>query len=300
MKTVAVFFDEAGTFAYPFTKKKYIRHIAQLGEAIEACGANFRVVRHQSSYLGSGEFAQSWELRDGEVIETGPVKADVIFDKGLFSSDGTIPVLNCQEINEICTNKYKTFQLFSDYSPQTYLVNSQEEFLDALLNIPGQYKVVKPLDGLEARNVHIGDDEFLKKQDCPYPFLVQEFLDSRSGIPGIVNGVHDFRVALLNGEIVHSIVRTPASGKLVASVTEGGEMRVVEIELIPSTVLDLVEQIEKHMVQYGTRFYGIDLALVNGQPKIIELNSRVSIWDNQQHQVFASTKRKLAEVLVSL
>ncbi|NEO74592.1 ATP-grasp domain-containing protein [Moorena sp. SIO3H5] len=300
MKTVAVFFDEAGTFAYPFTKKKYIRHIAQLGEAIEACGANFRVVRHQSSYLGSGEFSQSWELRDGQVIETGPVKADVIFDKGLFSSDGTIPVLNCQEINEICTNKYKTFQLFSDYSPQSYLVNTQEEFFEALDKIPGQYKVVKPLDGLEGRNVHIGDNDFLKKQDCPYPLLVQEFIDSRSGIPGIVNGVHDFRVALLNGEIVHAIVRTPPSGELVASVTQGGEMFVVEIELIPSTVFELVEHIEKHMVQYGNRFYGIDLAIVDGQPKIIELNSRVSIWDNQQHEVFASTKRKLAEVLVAL
>ncbi|WP_287357730.1 pyridoxal-dependent decarboxylase [Moorena sp. SIO3B2] len=156
LKTVAVFFEEAGTFAYPFTKKKYIRHIAQLGEAIEACGANFRVVRHQSSYLGSGQFSQSWELRDGEVIETGPIKADVIFDKGLFSSDGTIPVLNCQEINEICTNKYKTFQLFSDYSPQTYLVNSQEEFFDALDDIPGQY-----LEACSSQGTHyiFHDDE---------------------------------------------------------------------------------------------------------------------------------------------
>ena len=46
--------------------------------------------------------------------------------------------------------------------------------------------------------------------------------------------------------------------------------------------------------------YLIDIALVKDQPKIIELNSHVSIWDNAQHSVFASTKEKLAQVLVAL
>ena len=301
MKTIAVFFQEAGALAYPLNKDKYIRHFLQLREAIEACGANFRIVRHQSSYLGSGQFSQSWELRDGQAIETGTVKADVIFDKGMFISDGAVPVLNCQEINEICTNKYKTFELWSEYCPETYLVNTDGEFDEALQKLPGGYKVVKPVDGLEARNVHIGSNEFLKEQHRTYPLLVQEFIDSQEGIPGIVSGVHDFRVALLNEEIVHCLVRTPAAGELVASTSRGGEMRVIEdIDKIPGEVLSLVEHIDRTMALYGTRFYGIDLALVNGQPKIIELNSRVSIWDNKQNEVFATTKKKLAKVLLSM
>lgn len=301
MKTVAIFFQEAGTFAYPFTKKKYIRHFLQMSEAITACGAKCKIVRHQSSYLGSGKFSQSWEFQEGEVIETRAIKADVIFDKGLFISDGKVPVINCQEINEICTNKYKTFELFGEYCPQTYLVNTETEFDAALEKLPGTKKVVKPIDGLEARNVHIGDNYFLKQQPRSYPLLVQEFLDSSSGIPGIIEGIHDFRLAILNGEVVHCLVRTPAPGKLLASISQGGELQVVEnLQLIPQTVWEVVEKIDQKMASYGSRFYGIDLAFVGDKPKIIELNSRVSIWDNQQHQVFATTKQKLAEVLVSL
>ncbi len=301
MTTVAVFFQEAGALAYPLNKQKYIRHISQLGSAIEELGANFCVVRHQSSYLGAGKFDQSWQLINEQVIETGAIKADVVFDKGLFVGDGKIPVLNCQEINDICTNKYKTFELLPKYSPQTFLAADAAELDVALGEISGDYKVVKPLDGLEARNVHIGENQYLKQQDYVYPLLVQEFIDSRGGIPGIIDGIHDFRVAILNGEIVHSIVRTPGPGKLVASVTQGGIMQVVEnLDSLPQATWELIEYVEQKMAIYGHRFYGIDMAFVNGEPKIIELNSRVSIWDNKQHEVFAITKRKLAQFLVSL
>ena len=234
-------------------------------------------------------------------METGELKVDVIFDKGLFISDGTIPVINCQEINEICTNKYKTFELFSKYCPQTYLVNTEEEFHQALDKLPGKYKVVKPLDGLEGRNISIKESFFLRKKTFTYPVLVQEFIDSSAGIPGIVDSLHDFRIALINEEIVHSIVPIPPPGELIASTSLGATMKVVEdMEMIPETVLSMVAEIDSIMALYGNRFYSIDLALVNGQGKIIELNSRPSIWDNTQHQVFATTKKKLTKLLISL
>ena len=301
MTTVAIFLQEAGALSYPLNKAKYMRHFGQLVEAIEALGADAPIVRHQSTYLGSGQFSKSWRLKDGQVIETHGIQADIVFDKGMFRSDGTVPVLNCPEVTTICTDKYKTFERFREYSPQTYRVDTDAEFHEALAALPGEYGVVKPVDGLEARQVHIGTRPFLAQQARTYPVLIQEFLDSQDGIPGIVSGVHDFRVALLNGEIVHSIVRTPPPNQWIASTARGANMSVVEdLDLIPPTILDMVAEIDRHMAPYGDRFYGIDLALVQGHPKIIELNSRVSIWDNTQHPVFASTKEKLAQVLVGL
>ena len=301
MTAVAIFFQEAGALDYPLNNPKYMRHFAQLVAEIEALGAAAPIVRHQSTYLGSGQFSKSWLLRDGQVIESGEVQADIVFDKGMFTGDGNVPVLNCPEITDICTDKYKTFKLFRDYSPQSYWVDSEAELHEALAILPGPYGVVKPVDGLEARNVHIGPTEELEQQEHVYPLLVQAFLDSQDGIPGIVNGVHDFRVALLNGEIVHAFVRTPPPGQYIASVSRGAQLTVVEdLNLIPPVILEMVAAIDAHMAAYGDRFYGIDLALVHGRPQIIELNSRVSIWDNAQHPVFASTKEKLAQVLVSL
>lgn len=301
MTTVAIFFQEPGALDYPLNKEKYLRHIGQLVGAIEALGAAASIVRHQSTYLGSGQFTKSWTLNAGQVTAAGEVQADIVFDKGLFKGDGTVPVLNGPEITDLCTDKYQTFKVFQDFSAQTYWVNSDSELREALSALPGEYRVVKPVDGLEARNVHIGPKEVLEQQGCPYPCLVQEFLDSQEGIPGIVSGVHDFRVALLNGEIVHAFVRTPPPGEFIASVSRGAQLTVVEnLECIPPVIMELVATIDDHMAAYGDRFYGIDLALVQGRPKIIELNSRVSIWDNAQHPVFAHTKEKLAEVLVKL
>lgn len=301
MKIIGVFFEEAEPMAYPLNKEKYFKHFLQLQAAIEECGAIFRILRHQSSYLGNGKFSQSWELQNAGVVETGELKVDVVFDKGLFISDGTIPVINCEEINEICTNKYKTFELFSKYSPQTYLANNEAEFHQGLESIPGKYKVVKPLDGLEGRNISIEESDLLKKKTFTYPVLIQEFLDSSQGIPGIVDTFHDFRVALINEEIVHCIVRIPPAGELIASTSLGATMEVVDdMKMIPEAIFTMVADIDGIMALYGNRFYSIDLAMVNGQPKIIELNSRPSIWDSNQHQVFATTKKKLAKLLTSL
>ena len=298
---IGIFFQELGAYAYPLSKPKYLRHFLQLDAAIKACGASVRIVRHQSSYFGQGKFSQSWEFQDGEVIETGPTQVDVLFDKGLFATDGSIPVLNCQAINDICTNKYRTFELFRAYCPETQLVRNDTEFNAALNQLPSEWKVVKPIDGLEARNVVVGPNEVLQQQPRTYPLLVQAFIDSRAGIPGIVEGVHDFRVALLNGKIVHSIIRTPPPGKFIASVSQGATLQVLEdLEAIPAAAIALIAAVDRQLARYGQRFYGIDLAFADGEPKIIELNSRVSIWDNDRHPVFAETKRLLAETLVNM
>ncbi|NET39261.1 MAG: ATP-grasp domain-containing protein [Cyanothece sp. SIO1E1] len=300
MKIIAVFFQAAGALAYPLHTEQYIWRFTHLGMAVESYGGQFRIVRHQSSYLGSGHFAHSWALRDGKVIEAGPITANVVFDKGRFMTDGAIPVFNCQEISEICTNKYRTFELFQAYCPQTYRVETEQEFCAALKKLPGSEKVMKPIDGLEGKDVYIGSSEYLQQQQRRYPLLVQEFLDSQEGIPGIVEGIHDFRVAILNGEIVYSLVRIPAPGELVAGMSRGSTMQVVDTDNIPQVIVKLVAEIDRKLAPYGARFYGIDLALVKGQPRIIELNSRVGLGDNARHASFKIAKDKLAQVLLSL
>ena len=302
MLTVAIFFQESGALSYPLNKEKYVRHFLQMDAAIRACGARCCIVRHQSSYSGSGHFSQSWEFQNGSVVETGPVRADVVFDKGLFVGDGRIPVLNRQEINDICTDKYKTFQWFPEDCPQTCWVATEAEFEAAIAKLQTPYKVVKPIDGLEARDVCIGTTEELKDRPRNYPLLVQEFIDSRAGIPGIVSGTHDLRLAILNGEIVHSFARVPPPGSAIASTSRGATVQIIEDwQKLPPAVFELADRVEQKMKPYGDRFYSIDLAIAaSGRPQIIELNSRPSIWDDRTHPVFAETKRKLAEVLAAL
>lgn len=300
MKNIAVFFKQPGAKDYPFTKEEYWNSYHELDEVIRKLGSEFYVVRHQDTYVGNGLFSHSWRFKDGELVEFGPVNIDVLYDKGEFQTDNTIPILNGREINEICTDKYKTYELFGAYCPETLQVHSNDEFLQALKSIPGEKKVIKPVDDEEGNGVFIGDDAYIKK--CPYefPLLVQEFLDSTKGIPGIIDGIHDFRVAILNGEIVYAFVRTPPEGSLLANIALGGKMIILEASEIPDSIMEVVNGVDSHMKQYGIRFYGIDVAFTPRGPKIIELNSRLGLHENSRHSVFVLFKQKLAELLVNL
>ena len=69
--------------------------------------------------------------------------------------------------------------------------------------------------------------------------MVQTFLDLSVGVPGIAPGIHDYRITLVNGELVCSFVRTPAPGRLVTGVATGGTLTVVPLSRIPEVFAEL-------------------------------------------------------------
>ncbi len=300
MTTVAVFFQQPGKHSYPLHTEQYRQRFAELAREVERVGAQFRVVREQSSYLGDGLFEQGWKYASDGLVPTEDVRADVIFDKGYFVSDDAVPVFNSPALSQLCTDKFLTARTFPDDSPNTQYIASVEEYRAAIQRDPARLKVVKPIDGLGGEGIHIGTAAELQAVDCSYPCLVQEFLDTGGGIPGIIDRHHDLRVAILNGEIAYTLVRIPPADTLVANVALGASILAIERHQLPVASLELVARVEQVMSAYGKRFYSIDLGFVDGQPKILELNSRVGLGDSDWHPSFAITKRKLAEVLVEV
>ncbi|MEL7475855.1 MAG: ATP-grasp domain-containing protein, partial [Cyanobacteria bacterium J06555_12] len=277
--TVAVFFQQPGIHAYPLHTEPYRQRFAELAREVERLGAQFRVVREQSCYVGNGLFKRGWKYAYGRLVPAGPVRGSVIFDKGYFVSDDSVPVFNPTALSHLCTDKYLTATTFPDDSPHTLYIASEAEFQAAIQHQPDRLKVVKPLDGLGGEGVYIGTASELQTIDRQYPCLLQEFLDTSGGIADITKSHHDLRIAILNGNIVYVLVRTPPPGQLVASAGLGAHIRAIDRHRLPTTALDLVGRVERQMSAYTQRFYSIDLAFVNGQPKIIELNSRVGLGD---------------------
>jgi glutathione synthase/RimK-type ligase-like ATP-grasp enzyme len=157
--------------------------------------------------------------------------------------------------------------------------------------------VVKPVDGEEGKDVFIGPKDSMTGLEPTFPVLVQEFLDSSIGIPGIVEGMHDFRVALFNGEVIYSYYRTPPQGSFLANVSRGGKFEVVPSEKIPQIILDIAKEIDTRFIKYTQRFYGIDFAFTPEGPKIIEMNSKLGLLPNSDHSVFVRLKEKIALAL---
>ncbi len=101
MKKIAVYFSKPKAYDYPFNEAGYFAAYRELSNEIAALGAQLYVVRGDS-YLGSGAFSKSWVFAEGDIVESGPVVADVVYEKGARQTifrDGSVPVLNCPQIN---------------------------------------------------------------------------------------------------------------------------------------------------------------------------------------------------------
>jgi len=305
MKRICVFFSEPNIYDYPFDDPLYLDSYKELASVLEAHGAELSIVRGVDSYLEKGKFKNSWKFINGDLVETGLVVADVIFDRGTrgnLVTDGSVPLLNIPEVNEICTDKWKSYQAFKQFSPLTKLALSDAELSAAFDEITTKKIVVKPLEGEGGRGVFIGTREVFKIEtpQPEYPLLVQEWLDSSIGIPGVVDGMHDFRITMMDGNFIFAFVRTPPPGGLKANFSEGGELTVIEKENIPKEFWDVLSSVESYMSKFPSRMYSIDMALTPSGPRIIELNSRVGLLESTRHSVFSDFKQKLARKLISL
>ncbi|MBU0660968.1 ATP-grasp domain-containing protein [Patescibacteria group bacterium] len=298
MKKIAVFFDLAGKLDYPLNKEEYLESYQELAKQVEARGAKFFIVRQHDSYKGNGVFSNSWQFKDGEVVETGEVVIDTLFDKGarLFPSDGSMTILNNDFVNSVCVDKWKTYELFKQYCPKTIKVENQEELVAAVSEFDGDIKVVKAIWGEGGHDVHIGSTEHVLAQSYEFPVIVQEFIDTSEGIPGVYDGMHDLRIVLINGEIIYSFYRVPQEGEYRANVAQGGELRVIETDKIPMSVYPIIEEIKK---VFDTTYYvGVDIVFLAGKPFIMELNSRVGLFSPARGEVFQTFIERIADMLV--
>jgi glutathione synthase/RimK-type ligase-like ATP-grasp enzyme len=304
-KKIAVYFTDDGINGHPLLEEEYLSAYFELSETIKNLGSEMYIVRTFGSYKGSGMFSRSWKYGSTkeELIECGEIKVDVVYDKGdgdtLKAED--VSVVNSRKLNLICSNKKLTYDLFQDISPKSFQPNNKEDLLNAVAQVTSKKVVVKPLLGFEGREVRIVDKEEVDEKfidSTNFPVIVQEFIDSSHGIPGIVEGIHDLRITLLNGEVVMCFVRTPPPGGLLASVAQGGTLSVIDFKNIPSEAISLAEEVDKELSVCGRRLYSVDMAFIEGNPVLIELNSRPGIRERSRGVQAEMLMDSLAHLLV--
>ncbi len=302
MPNIAVFFKHPDPMGAPFSDPDYFRAYQELTHEVSKAGGELFVVRDIASYLGDARFRTSWQLRNGVVEETGELTADVIFNKGQATFDTTVPVFNHPELSAICTDKWHMYSLFSQFCPKTIRAENVSEAKKAIELCQTDTIVLKPLTGAEGRDILIVEpaEAVSSVQDSKYPIIVQEFLDTSVGVPGLQQGIHDFRLAIIDGTVVYAEIRTPPPGSLQANVAKGGTFTIYKPDQAPESVLSIAREIDSHLQQFGHRFYSIDFGFTKFGPRIIEMNSEVGILPNSDGVIFQTVKQKLAQILISL
>jgi glutathione synthase/RimK-type ligase-like ATP-grasp enzyme len=301
MKTIAVFFDAPGFDAYPFDDPDFRQGYHDFAKIIAEMGGVFRTVREMSTYQGGTTFSGGWEFEDGAFVRKDtPLTSDVIWNKGHFQGDPGIAVVNDPELEQICNDKWMTYTLFREYCPETAIARGASELNELLTRHDGNMVVCKPLDGERGFGVVIGKASQLPRANISLPTLVQGFIDTSGGIPGIVEGMHDFRIISLAGTIGASYVRTPPDGMYAANVSQGGKEITVPRDRIPSEAMAIFTDIDGRLSRFPKRSYSIDMGRDrDGNWKLIELNAKPGLPAPSAGDEYWFFLKTLAELLMS-
>ncbi len=270
---------------------------------MKRAGAQAFFVTGNDSYVGNGNFSKAWTIDQvsqvNDFILTGPIHADVVFDKGGF--EGTdIKVVTDHRLHPILNDKVLTYQKFERYQPKSVTCHSIEEVSQAINAMTGEMVVVKNPYGSGGSQVYI---DLKEKIQIPvnetFPLIVQEFIDMSGGIEGLAAGIHDLRVLVAGGTVLGATIREPAKGKLHANVSLGGSEKLIHKTAIPQEVLDIVQDVDSQLESLP-RYYAIDFAKGKQGWLMVELNNKPGLFRESTGELARSFMSGLADYLVSL
>lgn len=299
--TVLTFFDAPGFKDYPFTFEEFWVAYHEVAEFFHAEGATFGFVRSQKTYIGGNDFQGGW-IYDGKefVRHDERLTCDLIYNKGHFVGDAKAKTMNVPELDELCTDKWKTYEAFPELFPVTRLVTKNDDLAAALDSLPEGIVVCKPVGGEEAKGVVIGSKADVLAAKHDFPVVAQAFMDTSGGLPGIVEGKHDLRIIGIQGEIGVCYARKPKAGLNVSNVSMGGQEIGVLEEQIPPEAMALYKKVDAALAKrFPYRIYCVDMGRdKDGVYRLFELNSKPGLSDRSRGENYVRFQKLLVRGLL--
>jgi len=240
-------------------------------------------------YLGQGFFASVRGKNEAPTTSRPGYSAkrdkfDIAFDRSggtVFPPCGdSLRTVDCREFKLLAWDKWSAYEILKRYMPKTFILDAGK-LPETLEKIKGDNVVIKPVGGLGGKGIFIGSKKdataFVLKPAGKY--IVQEYIETGAGIPGITTGPHDLRVVVLNKKIVWSHYRTPPAGSLKANVATGGSLNEVSIKMIPENIAEISEKIaEEFYEKYDNPLFSVDFGVDReGTPYIFEINDQIGL-----------------------
>ncbi|MCA9375817.1 MAG: hypothetical protein KC925_02015 [Candidatus Doudnabacteria bacterium] len=232
-----------------------------------------------------GGFTSFYDLSDPAWPRTtdGFIQPSVLWDRAPFSFElhrrklelvRTIPMVNDPLFSLTAASKLAPNELFSDYAIPTRVIWRQEQLEEAAEALSGDRLVAKPMIGTGGKGVHILPREQIKElTDIPPSGLVlQELVDTTVGIPGIADGPHDLRLVFVGEEVCYASVRIPPEGSLISNVARGATKHVIQPDLLPSELNEVIELIRERFAVFTHKIYSVDFLFGPDGPRVVEMN----------------------------
>lgn len=219
--------------------------------------------------------AGSWERRENEEV-------NLVFDKFKLDDETfrlkkrmaeEVGIINAPELDMLCKDKLKSYKEFSDLTPRT--MKATRDNVKEMIDQYGKV-VIKPRYAFGGKGVTMLETIEEYEEDInPEEYVVQRFVDSSKGIEDLVEGSHDLRAIISNGEVQIAYVRFNEDD-FISNVAEGGNKKKVDLENFPDEGKELVEKVKNKIdSEFPLSNYSVDLFFdEESNPWIIELNSK--------------------------
>ncbi|HEX9679545.1 MAG TPA: hypothetical protein VGA08_02915 [Candidatus Saccharimonadales bacterium] len=303
--TLGIFRERRNIDYFEFKAPHYELAHFELYKKLLQKGIQLAILMGQSTYVSGNQFSRHWQVvfekrLSPKFLPAGAVEPNLILVKDELKFDERASTLNNSEIIEIAANKQRTYELFSDLQPTTFVAKNKSELAVALDKLAGDSVVVKGFYGNSGQTVEIGLKEDVLSNKWVWPVQAQEFVDTSGGIPGLVEGRHDLRVIMANNQPILGKIRTPPRGGLKSNTGYGGNNWLIAVDSLPRDVLSLTKSIDNRLSSISPwRLYSIDLGLTNRGYRLFELNDKPGVVSLSQGEPATFYQNAYVDFLVN-
>lgn len=203
-----------------------------------------------------------------------------------------VTIVNDLWISDALTDKVRTYELFPELIPATVDVAdavgmARLRELSTHPDLSLEKLILKPRFGERGKGIEVIDfsdltsTRVLNKQD----YIIQPFLESDAGIPELnIQGRHDLRMLVNNGEIIQLFVRVPAPNSHISSYAAGGKIQHFEVAQLPEKFREVALAVDERLNHFVPRLYSVDVGFGrSGKIWIYELNTMPGIVWEEEH-----------------
>jgi len=263
---------------------------------------NFASKGFERMFLYQG--GKKFDLKSQEII------VDVVFNRSreIYFQLFCDRVCNSFEFKSVSKDKYLSYLFLKEYCPKTFLIDDQiETRLNEIVSL--DKIILKPRNlsggkGIEVFNLLevVDRKAFIEDLISKYPnFLIQEFKETKKGIPGIINSRHDIRVQVCDKKISFVYIRVPKDEEYLANVSQGGSVaKYVDFEIFEDFIQKKIREIIKKIsTKYPNSHYAIDFGISESKEFFLyEINCNMG-WPDYD-EVIKPWARDLSEMLFKM
>jgi glutathione synthase/RimK-type ligase-like ATP-grasp enzyme len=309
MKKVMILFGRSDwKKSRPFSNEDYMYSYEYFYDICKKSGIQMYRASYEWYDYKKNIFKYAWVFEDKNASwkRVRNIKPDLIYDKTVARLEvyykkeliGKVyPFINNLDFTQIIDNKFVTGLLFDKWSKPSWLVRDRMDLARILPQIKTNKIVMKPLSSSGGKGIQIIEkSNALKKAVLDQNYLVQDFIDSSLGVPGVSHTLHDLRLVFINDKLIYAYIREPKKGSYLANLAQGGKLKIVPSEKIPKTVRPIIKYANKLFETFESRVYSIDFMFdEKKRPWVVELNSMPGLFFTPEEK--ASMLRMYQELL---